>query len=469
MTALALLVAAALQDGASEILREAGVDAGLAVHLGTTDGRLEIELTHGGRVLVHGLALDDQALAEARKRIQARGLYGLASVERARTLDPLPYADNLVTLMVVDAAAPEREVLRVLAPKGVALVRKDGGVRKYVKPRPKEMDDWTHFDYGPEGNGVSNDLMVKPATLVQWILGLREMKLGGNPAGYRVMTGMRLADGRAFFEWARSDDKQSREAFYSGRDAWNGLPMWTTPHTSTGSWKEHHLVASRDRVFTFLEKNGPLVALDAATGKVVRSYDQGGRAPETNAHAAIRHAGGALVQTAGDTLHVLDAETGALRWRHAEPAGRILFPSASARDDRVFAAVVTEQGKGHYSRWPYDKVAEILCFELSTGKLLWRNVEVAGGEIGQLVYADGLLAVFGSGAIGGGNTPYIGAISAADGKLLWNATFRKEYNRFGYNLLVRDGTLYYADAWRIYAHDPKTGAETRPFGDGGYL
>src|SRR4051812_3058969 len=82
-------------DQFRETLRSAGVQAGLAVHVGTSDGMLECELVKGGRRLVHGLALDDTALAASRRAIQERGLYGLASVEKAARLDPLPYADNL--------------------------------------------------------------------------------------------------------------------------------------------------------------------------------------------------------------------------------------------------------------------------------------------------------------------------------------------------------------------------------------
>src|SRR5689334_4940484 len=79
--------------------RKAGVTSGLAVHLGTTDGELEASLAVDGRMLVHGIAFEDGALAASRRTLQARGLYGLASVEKG-TLDRLPYADNLVNLLV---------------------------------------------------------------------------------------------------------------------------------------------------------------------------------------------------------------------------------------------------------------------------------------------------------------------------------------------------------------------------------
>ena len=153
-----IAVSLAFGLGQEDFLKTAGVSEGLVVRLGTTDGALEMDLGRSGRVLVHGLALSEKALLLARQNLQAKGVQGLITVERAVSLDPLPYADNLVNLLVADGSLPGfsmKEVLRVLAPKGVACIRENDAWTKTVKPRPKEMDDWTHFDYGPEGNGVA--------------------------------------------------------------------------------------------------------------------------------------------------------------------------------------------------------------------------------------------------------------------------------------------------------------------------
>src|SRR5581483_10824475 len=158
--------------------------------------------------------------------------------------------------------------------------------------------------------------------------------------------------------------------------------------------------------------------------------------------------GETLVESAGDSIYALDAATGTLRWSHVEEKGLLLFPSATPKDGKVFAVVAEDRKMGQFNRWPYIRALAVVCFDLATGKVLWRNVEVAGSDIGQLVYADGSLAVFASGAIGGSKEPFIGRIDVATGRLLWHTTFKTAYNRFGYNLLVRDGTMYYADAWR---------------------
>ncbi|MCX6906850.1 MAG: hypothetical protein NTY01_02280, partial [Verrucomicrobia bacterium] len=87
---------------------------------------LAAELASRG-LLVHGIALDDAALARARNAVAAAKVDGVASVEKL-PLAPLPYRDNLANFVVVANAAgcSEEEALRVLAPNGKLIVRKNG-------------------------------------------------------------------------------------------------------------------------------------------------------------------------------------------------------------------------------------------------------------------------------------------------------------------------------------------------------
>ena len=80
---------------AQKILNKTGIKDGLGVHLGTTDGALEIGLANTKKLLVHGLTLDDKSTERARRTIQSMGLYGSASVEKVPSLETLPYADCL--------------------------------------------------------------------------------------------------------------------------------------------------------------------------------------------------------------------------------------------------------------------------------------------------------------------------------------------------------------------------------------
>ncbi|MCX5656573.1 MAG: hypothetical protein NTY65_18200 [Planctomycetota bacterium] len=77
----------------------------------------------------------------------------------------LPYADNLVNVVVAEdlGKTPMDEVMRVLAPLGVAYVKgADGKWAKTLKPWPKEIDEWTHWLHDAGNNAVAHDTRVGP-------------------------------------------------------------------------------------------------------------------------------------------------------------------------------------------------------------------------------------------------------------------------------------------------------------------
>ena len=109
----------------------AGIQGGLIIHLGCGDGKLTAAFHANDSYIVQGLDADVTA---ARQTIRSLGLYGKVSAEPWLG-NRLPYVDNLANLIVADdlGRLPMEEVLRVLAPNGVALI----GRKKIVKPRPK--------------------------------------------------------------------------------------------------------------------------------------------------------------------------------------------------------------------------------------------------------------------------------------------------------------------------------------------
>ena len=144
----------------------------------------------GESYLVHGLDADAKQIEAARKYLASQGLYGKVSVEQW-TSPRLPYADNLVNLVVIGEEKvsgdgkgvrnllPERpsecfaqkvpdtfsvskeELLRVLAPGGAIYDATAGSGQKItVKPRPPEIDEWTHFLHDAGNNAVAHDTLV---------------------------------------------------------------------------------------------------------------------------------------------------------------------------------------------------------------------------------------------------------------------------------------------------------------------
>jgi len=86
---------------AKEILDAANVTGGLIVHIGCGDGRLTAALRGGDSCLVQGLDTDADIVQGAREYIRKLGIYGPVSVERFDG-KRLPYADNLVNLVVAE-------------------------------------------------------------------------------------------------------------------------------------------------------------------------------------------------------------------------------------------------------------------------------------------------------------------------------------------------------------------------------
>ena len=115
---------------AKEILAAAGVRGGLVVHLGCGDGRLTAALAASESYLVHGLNV-----AKARAHVRERGLSGAVAIERLAG-GTLPHADGLVNLVVAErlGGVAMDEVMRVLAPRGVAYVKRNGNWARTVKP-----------------------------------------------------------------------------------------------------------------------------------------------------------------------------------------------------------------------------------------------------------------------------------------------------------------------------------------------
>ena len=122
---------------ARKILDTPGVQGGVVVHLGSGDGRLTAALRASDSLTVHGLEADPAMVTEARDYIHAQGIYGPVSVEQFSG-SVLPYTDNLINLVFVQdqGNVTRSEVMRVLAPGGVACGRRGGQWRQITKPWP---------------------------------------------------------------------------------------------------------------------------------------------------------------------------------------------------------------------------------------------------------------------------------------------------------------------------------------------
>jgi outer membrane protein assembly factor BamB len=408
--------AAAPDAEAKQILQTSGIKGGFVVHLGSGDGKLTAALRGNASYQVQGLESDAKQLAASREFIRAQNLYGDVYVER---LDgqKLPYIDGLVNLLVAEdlRGVPMAEVLRVLVPNGVAMVKKNGAWTKVVKPKDANLDEWTHYYYDAKGNTVSKDKVVGPPDRLQWV---------GSPRWSRhhdrmsSLSAQVTANGRMVYimdEGSRISILLPSKWHLIARDAFNGTVLWKNP---IPKWMDHmwplktgptqltrRLVADGDLIYVTPELEGPVACLDAATGKTIRTYT------ETKGTEEILHVNGVLYLLVNPT-----------QWALTEYA-----PKLQQDQQRVA------------QEYEWDKKPRLLmAVDAKTGKTLWKQeAKIApitlSADNKRLAYFDGDKVV---------------SVDAATGKQNWSTTptgKRRliEYN-FGPRVLLHDKVVLYA-------------------------
>ena len=447
---------------AREILEETGGKGGLIVHVGCGDGKLTAALHAGDRYLVHGLESDASEVEKAREYIRSAGLCGKVWVQHWIG-DRLPYAENMVNLVVMrntEFEIRDEEIMRVLVPGGVALILDSqlSILGSFRKPWPDEIDEWTHWLHGADGNAVAQDTLAGPPRRLQWI---------AKPFWSRhhntapSVTGIVSAQGRLFYivdEAPSSMDGSVPDKWaLVARDAFNGLLLWRKPIPRWG-WKTwsaewtcrftvpthipRRLVAVGDRVYVTLGFNAPLTELDAATGEVRRTFEGTEFTDEV-----LCHEGRLIV---------------ALNKARQQPGG------ASA--DR----------RGEVDESPVRKW--VAAIDVESGKMLWRVGDYVGlrSKTGSMDRISHLSMCIGDGRVLFVDGDRIVSLDLEDGHEVWRAD-RPEVpeNKMRYNIRITDmcslvyhgGFLFFAQLnpdrsidWReirgrLHAFDARTGGE----------
>ena len=182
------------------------------VHIGCDRGERLADLGARPGLILHVLDRDPVKVKRARTLLLSRGLYGKISVDLFDG-QHLPYAENLVNLVIVDdpqLEIPRLEILRVLVPNGVALING----RKIQKPMPPDIDEWSHFEHGPENNAVAADTAVGPPRHLKWVAGPRWLRTHEEPSGVSSMV---TAGARLFYTLDVFDEQDDPLGALEGR------------------------------------------------------------------------------------------------------------------------------------------------------------------------------------------------------------------------------------------------------------
>ena len=483
----------ATRKKADWILNSAGVEGGLIVHIGCGNGQLTAALRANDSYIVHGLDANPRNIAEARRTIRSRKLYGKVSVEHF-VGRRLPYVDNLVNLIVTEDpdAIPAAEVMRVLTPDGIAYVKRDGRWTKRVKPRGEEIDEWTHYLHDADGNAVAHDEVVGPPRHLQWVGSPRWSRHHDRMAS---MTALVSSGGRIFYIFDEGSTaavllRDNRKLI--ARDAFNGTILWKRPladwyahlipYKSGPAQSPRRLVAVGDTVYATLALEAPVTALDAATGATRRIYEQTDSTEEILLSSSVTSSNAVLFLLVNRQSGAEEPYTPQLPCLHEE-RDWVAKTRIWNRQPREIMAVEAATGKTLWSR-PYPVVPLTLAadqrgvyfhdgecivrLDRHDGSELWRSDKVSvksriSSNFGPtlVLYQDVVL-------FSGGDRS-MAALSAETGKTLWSAKHPPSGHHSPEDLLVVGGLVWAGDiaagngSGVFTGRDPRTGEVKKQF------
>ena len=157
-------LATSSKDEISRILQESEIKGGFVVHVGSTDGSATAALRPSEGYQAQALVTDSSKLDTVRKEMRKEaGIYGPIAADFWEG-GQLPYIDNLVNLLLIEEGSKvsQKEIQRVLTPLGKAYQKKGGEWKVIEKQWPEEIDEWTHYLHGADGNAVAKDTRVGP-------------------------------------------------------------------------------------------------------------------------------------------------------------------------------------------------------------------------------------------------------------------------------------------------------------------
>ena len=473
------------QSDAIELIERSGIQAGFFVHLGAGDGSVTEALKQNDATQVHGLLWDDDQLSKIRSRVRDRGGYGDVAFDRI-VGDQLPYVDNMVNLLVADSSGEvsQSEILRVLVPEGVALIRQDGGWKKIVKQRPDNIDEWTHYLHDATGNSVAHDDVVAPPRHLQWVGSPRWSRHHDRMAS---MSALVSSGGRMFYimdEGSRISIQLPPKWKLIARDAFNGTILWKK---DIAEWQSHlwplksgpsqltrRLVSTANEVYVTLGYNAPLTALDAATGEVLRTYADSDATEEiifsddllfvvVRKDKAELQDYVPLFPTVGDqarsrsffwneeprVVMAFEAKTGKRLWAKKTKVSPLTL---SAKGSQLFfhdtEKIVSLDGRSGDSIWESQRVTRRDSFTFNFGPRLvvYNDVVLYAGGDGKIISSD-----------------------LKSGEKLWDASFPNSGYQSPQDLMVVDGLVWLApltsgrDSGEYTGRNPRTGEVVKSF------
>ncbi len=264
---------AEIVQAAKEILKKSAIQKGFCIDLDADTGELAIELAKQSELVIYAVQPDAAKAAEARRNIEAAGLYGtritVHQIDPGNTSYPPEFANLIVSSKQLDGSTvtPEisKEMTRLQRPYGGSIVTgKPGDMNLDVRGDLIGAGSWTHYNSNPANTLNSDDRLVKGPLSMHWFRDVDfeiPNRHGNGPAplshkGYLVVGGV---DGIACLD------------AYNGHTVWifslkDHLKDYDGIHHDVGSAETGSpFCIGDDQVF--VKQDDFCLSIDLATGK----------------------------------------------------------------------------------------------------------------------------------------------------------------------------------------------------------
>ena len=490
---------------ADEIIRRTGVTKGYCLDIGCGDGALAYELARRTDLYVVAIDPDPAHVAQARRKLDAAGLYGVRVVVLQGDLAGTHLPDYFANLIVSSAALstgadalPTKDIARLQRPYGGALcLGRQGQMVASVRGELERAGRWTH-QFADAGNTMSSgDMLIRGPLGVLWYQDetldtVQRHGKGPSPLFYKgVLVRLGIDAVRAM-------------------DAYNGHRLWEFPlpgilerydeDSGVGAAQTGGIHCVADGIVT-IRRDTDCLLLDVFTGKNLGSFAAaklpdgraghwtfiarkdgiifGGLANENHVIKSVHAHGTAKWQVPMDTVYTessllfaLDANTGEVKWTWlpkesvrnnavAVGAGRVfVIDREPAEIDKMLKSEVQKR-RGKKLPLPKQPAGELVALDAATGAVEWRDSDsVSGTMLALSLEHDALLTCYQK-----ANWALQSDVSgrsmrcfrASDGQRLWT----KQKAWYGGRPIIIDRTVYgFPFAWDLLTGKPRTRGQT---------
>ena len=374
-------------ENATTLLDRIGVTRGIAVVPGDLECKLALDLVRASDLIVYVQLPRPEETEAARRAADSAGVYGTRVYVEKGSLDRIHLADNIADVLIAvgDAASqiPQAEVMRVLCPRGKALL----GDRQITKPLPAGTDDWSHPYHGPDNNPQSNDQLARAPYMTQF---LAEPRYGPSPQ-VAVASAGRVFKAFGNVAWHKREEPylNTLVAF----NGYNGAILWKRELPPGYMIHRNTIIATPSTLYLGDDKSCKL--LDAATGKLT-----------------------------GEIAPPLDVAGGTF-WKWMALEDGVLYALIGEQEQKD--PVVRWDRKQH--GWPWDGISKgynqpeqpwgfgrtVIAIDPATKEVLWHHHEDEPIDGRAACMKNGRIYVFGFGS-------FLACLDARNGEEVWRMT-----------------------------------------------